>query len=118
MRLGGIPIRKTIVRTITIDRLQALKSEHDLLALVREYLSEWRPEELADFPVECRPGKLCDAGSLNDFAIDLTRACVSFDVPPEHLRVIEEMDAFIGQACRRMAEIERIGQPARTEARA
>ena len=106
------------MRTITIDRLQATSSGHDLLGLVREYLSEWRPEELAQIPIECRPGKLFDAEDLSDFAIDLTRACVSFDVPPEHLKVIEEMDAFVGQACRRMAEIERVGQPQRVETRA
>jgi hypothetical protein len=95
-----------------------MSSAHDLLVLVREYLSEWRPEELAHFPIECRPGKVSDAEGLSDFAIDLTRACVSFDVPPEQLRVIQEMDAFVGQACRRMAEIERVGQPDRVEVRA
>ena len=103
------------MRTITIDRLQATNSEHDLVALVRDYLSEWLPEELAQFPIECRPGKLFDAEDLSDFALNLTRACVSFDVAPENLRVIEEMDAFVGQACRRMAEIERVGQPNRVE---
>jgi hypothetical protein len=112
---GPVANKKDNVRTITIDRLQAANSEHDLLALVREYLSEWRPEDLAQLPVECRPGKMFDANGLSDFAIDLTRACVAFGVPPEQLRMIEEMDAFVGQACRRMAEIERVGQPDRVE---
>lgn len=76
-----------------------------MIALVREYLSEWMPEELSHFPIDCRPGRLRDAEDLNEFAYQLARACVSFDVQPEDLLAVEEMDTFIGQALRRTAEI-------------
>jgi len=95
------------MRTITTDRFRDAASEAEVVELVREYMSDWLPEELGSLPAECRPGKLRDSEDLNDLAVNLARACVSFDVEPERLRAIEEMDAFVGQACRRIAEIER-----------
>ena len=82
-----------------------MTSEHDVIGLVREYLSEWRPEELSRFPIDCRPGRLRDAEDLNEFAYQLARACVSFEAQPEDIPAIEQMDAFIGAALRRTAEI-------------
>src|SRR5215212_8262343 len=93
------------MRTITSERLRTLASEYDVVQLVRDYVGEWLPEELARLPVQCRPGKMRDEEDLNDLSFRLTSACVSFDVDPGDLCVVEEMDAFIGQACRRIAEI-------------
>jgi hypothetical protein len=97
--------KRLFMRTITTDRLRGTASENDVVQLVRDYVGEWLPEELGRLPVECRPGKVRDAEDINDLAFKLTSACVSFDVESEDLRTIEEMDAFLGQACRRMAEI-------------
>jgi hypothetical protein len=99
--------KEKTVRTIKTDRLRSATSESDVIELVRDYIGEWLPEELAMLPFDCRPGKLRDSEDLNELALNLVRACVSFDVEPEQLRAIEEMDAFVGQACQRIAEIER-----------
>jgi hypothetical protein len=98
---------KRTVRTIKADRLRSATSENDVIELVRNYVGDWLPEELAKLPFDCRPGKLRDSEDLNELALKLARACVSFEVEPEELRAIEEMDAFVGQACQRIAEIER-----------
>jgi hypothetical protein len=95
------------MRTIKTDKLRTATSEADVVDLVRDYMGEWLPEEIAQLPLDCRPGKLRDSEDLNDLALNLARACVSFEVEPEQLRAIEEMDAFVGQAVRRIAEIER-----------
>ena len=95
------------MRTIRTDRLRASVSENDVVELVRDYVGDWLPEELAKLPFDCRPGKLRDSEDLNVLALKLARASNSFDVEPEQLRAIEEMDAFVGQACQRIAEIER-----------
>lgn len=95
------------MRTIKTDRLRSTTSEADVVDLVRDYVGDWLPEELAQLPLNCRPGKLRDSEDLNDLAVNLARACVSFEVEPEQLRVIDEMDAFVGQAVRRIAELER-----------
>ncbi len=78
-----------------------------MLTIVRDYVSDWLPEELGRLPEECRPRKVCDGEDLNLWAVNLARACVSFDIDPAHLPFVEEMDAFIGNACRRLAEIRR-----------
>jgi hypothetical protein len=99
------------VRTISTDRLRTATSESDVVDLVRDYMGDWLPEELGQLPEDCRPGKLRDGEDLNTLAYNLARASVSFDVDPADIRLIEEMDAFVGQACRRVAEIHR-GIPA------
>jgi hypothetical protein len=95
------------MRTITVDRLRNSSSEEEVLEAVREYVRDWLPEELGLLPEECRPRKVRDGEDLNLWAWSLTRACISFDIDPAHLRLVEEMDAFVGQACRRLAELRR-----------
>jgi len=95
------------VRTITTDKFREATTEADVVQIVREYISDWSPQEYAQLPPDCRPGKIRDSQDLNELALNLARACVSFDVDPAQLPLIEEMDAFIGQSCHRLAEIQR-----------
>src|SRR5690348_8657344 len=94
------------MRTITAERLRTATSVSDVVELAREYLSEWLPEEIGRLPADCRPGKLRDAEDLSDLTFNLTQACVSFDLDARDVALVEEMDAFIAQACRRIAEIQ------------
>lgn len=96
------------MRTITADRLRTAASEHDVVELAREYLGEWLPEEIGRLPLECRPVKLRDGDDLSHLAVSLAIANTSFDIAPDDLRMVEELDAFIGSACRRVAEIQRV----------
>jgi hypothetical protein len=93
------------MRTITADRLRTSASENDVVELTRDYVGEWLPEEIGRLPAHCRPGKLRDAEDLSTLAYNLTQACVSFELNPRDVVLVEEMDAFVGQACRRIAEI-------------
>ncbi len=95
------------MRTITTEKLRHASSEDEVVEIVREYMRDWLPEEIGHLPQDCRPRKVRDGEDLNLWAWDLARACVSFDVDPERLPLVEEMDAFIGQSCRRVAEIRR-----------
>lgn len=93
------------MRTITTDRLRAAASEEEVVEIVRDYVSDWIPEELARLPENCRPQKVRDGEDLNVWALNLARASVSFEIDPEYLPLVEEMDAFVGHACRRVAEL-------------
>ena len=95
------------MRTITADRLRNAASEREVVELAREYLGEWLPEEIGRLPDDCRPVKLRDGDDLSHLAVNLAIATTSFDIRPEDLRMVEELDAFIGSACRRVAEIQR-----------
>ena len=100
------------MRTITAERLRNAASERDVVALAREYLGEWLPEEIGRLPPECRPVKLLDGDDLSNLAVDLALATTYFEIEPEDLRRVEELDAVIGSACRRVAEIQRRKTPA------
>jgi hypothetical protein len=93
------------MRTVTAERLRATASENDVVQLVRDYVSDWLPEEIGRLPTDCRPGKLRDAEDLGTLAYNLTQACVSFELNAYDLAFVEEMDAFMTHACRRIAEI-------------
>ena len=93
------------MRTVTAERLRTATSENDVVGLVREYMSDWLPEEIGRLPADCRPGKLRDAEDLSTLAYNLTQASVSFDLNPRDLAFVEEMDTFVTHACRRVAEI-------------
>lgn len=77
------------------------------MEIVRDYVSDWSPEELGRLPEECRPRKVHDGEDLSVWAVNLARATVSFEIDPAYLPLVEEMDAFIGHACRRVAELHR-----------
>jgi len=104
------------VRTITPDRLRKVSSEHGVIELVSDYLSEWLPEELAQLPHECRPVRLHDGEDLGCLAVNVARAYNSFDLEPESMRAVEEMDSFVGPACRRLAELRHLEQATRLPA--
>ena len=93
------------MRTITSERLRAATSENDVVVLVRDYVSDWLPEEIGRLPADCRPGKLRDAEDLSTLAYNLTHASVSCELNPRDLEFVEEMDTFVTHACRRVAEI-------------
>ena len=112
VRKWTCPNRKPLVRTVSPERLRAVASEHAVLDLVRDYLGDWLPEELAQLPDECRPGKLRDAEDLGSLGVSLAWAVHSFGLPPETARAVEEMDVFVGLACRRLAELRHLEQAA------
>jgi hypothetical protein len=93
------------MRTVSAERLRATASENDVVQLVRDYVSDWLPEEIGRLPTDCRPGKLRDAEDLSTLAYNLTQACVSFELDTRDLAFVEEMDVFVTHACRRIAEI-------------
>jgi len=104
--VGQVGERRT-VRTITREKLRHASSEDEVVEIVREFVSDWLPEEIGRLPEACRPRKVRDGEDLDLWAWDLARACISFDIDPVHLPLVEEMDAFIGHSCRRVAEIRR-----------
>jgi hypothetical protein len=90
------------MRTFTAEKLRSAASEEEVVGIVRDYLGEWLPEELAHIPPGARPGKLCDAEDLNDVAYRLTREKFAMRDDDEWLL---QMQAFFVQACVRVAEI-------------
>ena len=91
------------MRTISIRDLKKVRDEAELLSLVRDYLGDWLPEELAELPGACRPGKIRDAEDIGDLAFELTRQRMQGN-GPQHLLV--EMETFFAHAAARLSALD------------
>jgi hypothetical protein len=91
------------MHAVSPTKLLQAATEEAVVELVRTFLAGWRPEELAEIPASCRPGKVRDAEDVGDLAYELTRARIAAS-GPQHL--LKEMEVFFAQACSRLSELE------------
>jgi hypothetical protein len=92
-------------RAAIARRLRTATSEAEVIGLVRDFLAEWRPEELAHVPRVCRPGKMRDGEDIADCAYALTQARMA---KAESHPLVLEMENFFAHACTRISELEGI----------
>jgi len=90
-------------RAAIARRLRIATSEAEVIGLVRDFLAEWRPEELALVPRVCRPGKMRDGEDIADCAFALTQARMA---EAESHPLVLEMENFFAHACTRISELE------------
>jgi hypothetical protein len=98
MESGFASARAAIVR-----HLREAASELDVVRLTRDFLAEWRPEELARVPAACRPAKIRDAEDIADCAFRLTRGRMDASDPDP---LLVEMETFFAMACGRISQLE------------
>ncbi|HEX4780765.1 MAG TPA: hypothetical protein VH301_08440 [Usitatibacter sp.] len=72
-----------------------------VLAVARDYLAQISPEEVAQLPEDCRPGRLVDAEDVADYAFELGRRQSSPDAP----EIMHKLSAFFGDASNRLSQI-------------
>ena len=88
------------------DAVRAADTEDDVLDLVKDFLAQFSPAEVAQLPHECRPGKILDAADVTEYALDLARnRC---DEAAEGADVLQRLSAFFTDANERLAEIMRV----------
>ena len=88
-----------------IDRLAMATSEDEIARIAREYASEWSPEQIAELPEHCRPGKIRDGEDVNDLAFKLTHLRFTPGYEPVEDGGLAAMEAFFAQACAHLARI-------------
>ena len=91
------------MRHVMLEKLPKISSEEELVELVRVYLGSWRPEELAQIPAPCRPGKVRDSEDVGDCAYELTKARIAASGQQD---LLVEMETFFAQACSRLSALE------------
>ena len=94
-------------RAAVVRRLRAAASEDEVVRLVREFIAEWRPEELSRIPHACRPAKIRDAEDVADCAFALTRSRMDAS---EADALLVEMETFFAMACGRLSALEGAGR--------
>jgi hypothetical protein len=91
------------------DAVRAADTEDDVLDLVRDFLAQFSPEEVAQLPHDCRPAKIIDARDVTEYAFELARnRC---DEAGDGADVLHRLSAFFTDANERLAEIMRVPVP-------
>jgi len=72
-----------------------------VLAVARDYLAQVSPEEVAQLPEDCRPGRLVDSADVADYAFELARRQTS----PEAGEVLHKLATFFADASMRLSKI-------------
>ncbi len=86
------------------QRLAQARSEREVVGIVREYVSEWTPEDLAKVPAQCRPAKMSDGIDICGFAYVLAKARFAAEGDDVEARLVQ-LEAFFARACARGAQI-------------
>ena len=84
-------------------RLNAATSEDDVVAITRDYVALWSPEELVELPADLRPSKIVDAGDVNDYALALVQAQMGQSLEAESS--IHKMGDFFTSASLRLTQL-------------
>lgn len=88
-----------------VSRVERARFEEDVVALVREYLAEWRPEDLARIPEACRPGKVTDGEDIGFVAFRLTQHRCANATDGNDAALLNIMAGFFTVAATRIAEL-------------
>jgi hypothetical protein len=85
-----------------LSLILASSSEAEVASTARDYLATWTPEEIAQLPRDCRPGRIRDGEDIGNLAFRLARAHCFNDED----EVLEKMMVFFTHASTRIAQLE------------
>lgn len=77
----------------------------EVIAVARDYLATWTPEEIARLPLSCRPGRIraaSDLVHLHECAVDAFRATRESG---EELKALQMLTAFLVRANLRLVQV-------------
>lgn len=81
---------------------EAARIEH-VVGVVRDYLAQWSPVDLARLPGPCRPGRIVDADDITLYALILVKE--EFNRDPKGDAALTLMACFFAAASRRVSQI-------------
>lgn len=85
--------------------LAAASTEPEVVAVVRDYLATWSPDEIARLPQECRPGRIKDGEDVARFAFELATCHCGAALPDADDELLTRMLVVVSHACTRISEI-------------
>ena len=83
-------------------RVDATRSEGELLQVVRDYLDAWLPSELSQLPEICQNCRPSSVEELTHYAVDFKRAEFTFAGSPEAQELLREMSQTFAHAAERL----------------
>src|SRR5258706_16161891 len=97
----------------TTQRLAQARSEREIVRIVRDYVSEWTPEDLSKLPSPCRPPKINDGIDICGFAYLLAKARFAAEGDDVEARLVP-LEAFFAQAGARGAQVRALDEATRS----
>jgi hypothetical protein len=85
--------------------IRSAATEGELVAITRDYLACWSPEEIARLPAECRPGRVRDGQDIGQWAFELTSRHLAGGLAPESEPVLLRIMLFATEAAERLARL-------------
>ena len=86
------------------EALARLRSEHDVIMLVRDFVARIGPDDWAALPPACRPTKFVDGDDVVDFAFSLaTHHCEPHRM--EAAGIHARLSSFFTDAAQRIGQI-------------
>ena len=87
------------------QQIDAAKSPNEVVAVTRDYLATWTPDELGLMPEPCRPGRVKDAQDIEHLHVHLVEEYGRNRLGGEALVSLQRMTSFIVRASVRIAQL-------------
>ena len=91
--------------TSWIGQIENAHSTADVVAIVRDYIALWSPEEIAALPADVRPGRLRDEADIADLHDRLVEAYRTTRASGDALATLQRLTGFMARASIRIAEL-------------
>ena len=85
------------------SKLREADDEHEVIAIVREFVARFDPQEIDALPAVCRPGKFFVADDVAAFALSLAQHHCGDTAGAEEL--VHKLSAFFSEASNRLTQI-------------
>jgi hypothetical protein len=86
-------------------RIKNARSAQAIVAVMREYVSSWTPEQVAQLPADCRPSADLDVQAVSQWAVELTRCELKFAGDAAAAELLHDVKAVFVQASQRLAQL-------------
>jgi hypothetical protein len=88
-----------------MQQIDAAKSPFEVVAVARDYLASWTPDELSRLPTACRPGRVKDEQDIDELHVCLVEEYARNRLAGDALAALQKMTSFIVRASVRVAEL-------------
>jgi hypothetical protein len=88
-----------------LRQLDSATTLEEVVAIARDYLSTWTPEELARLPRGCRPGRLREPEDIEELHSCSVDAYRTTRASGEELTALQLLTSFIVRASQRVAQL-------------
>lgn len=88
------------------QQIDAAKSPTEVVAVTRDYLASWTPEELARLPSPCRPGRVKDEQDINGLHVCLVEEYGRNRLSGDALSALQRLTSLIVRASVRIAQLQ------------